>query len=89
MCTQKLTDASLIYRTVPKTKNSKMKKLKSKTIRRALVPDNKGISVLPYTTFGTVIWCTCVLSKMNPLAFVYNFFTVTPTVTTDNAKVKR
>ena len=28
MCAQKLTDASLIYRTVPKTKTSKMKKLK-------------------------------------------------------------
>jgi len=26
MCAQKLTDASLIYRTVPKTKTSKMKK---------------------------------------------------------------
>ena len=30
MCAQKLTDASLIYRTVPKTKTSKMKKLKNK-----------------------------------------------------------
>ena len=28
MCAQKLTDASLIYRTVPKTKTSKMKKTK-------------------------------------------------------------
>ena len=32
MCTQKLTDASLIYRTGPKTKTSKMKKLKNKWI---------------------------------------------------------
>ena len=32
MCAQKLTDASLIYRTVPKTKTSKMKKLKNKRI---------------------------------------------------------
>ena len=32
MCVQKLTDASLIYRTVPKTKTSKMKKLKNKRI---------------------------------------------------------
>ena len=32
MCAQKLTDASLIYRTVPKTKTSKMKKLKNKWI---------------------------------------------------------
>jgi len=32
MCTQKLTDASLIYRTGPKTKTSKMKKLKNKRI---------------------------------------------------------
>ena len=33
MCDQKLTDASLIYRTVPKTKTSKMnKKLKNKRI---------------------------------------------------------
>ena len=32
MCAQKLTDASLIYRTVPKTKTSKMKKkLKKQT----------------------------------------------------------
>ena len=30
MCAQKLTDASLIYCTVPKTKTSKMKKLKNK-----------------------------------------------------------
>jgi len=29
MCAQKLTDASLIYRTGPKTKTSKMKKLKT------------------------------------------------------------
>ena len=32
MCAQKLTDASLIYRTLPKTKTSKMKKLKNKRI---------------------------------------------------------
>ena len=32
MCAQKLTEASLIYRTVPKTKTSKMKKLKNKRI---------------------------------------------------------
>ena len=32
MCTQKPTDASLIYRTGPKTKTSKMKKLKNKRI---------------------------------------------------------
>ena len=32
MCAQKLTDASLIYRTGPKTKTSKMKKLKNKRI---------------------------------------------------------
>jgi len=32
MCVQKLTDASLIYRTVPKTKTRKMKKLKNKRI---------------------------------------------------------
>ena len=32
MCAQKLTDASLIYRTVPKTKTSKMKKLNNKRI---------------------------------------------------------
>ena len=32
MCAQKLTDASLIYHTVAKTKTSKMKKLKSKRI---------------------------------------------------------
>ena len=31
MCDQKLTDASLIYRTVPKTKTSKMKKQKKQT----------------------------------------------------------
>ena len=31
MCAQKLTDASLIYRTVPKTKTSKMKKTKKQT----------------------------------------------------------
>ena len=30
MCAQKLTDARLIYRTGPKTKTSKMKKLKNK-----------------------------------------------------------
>jgi len=30
MCAPKLTDASLIYCTEPKTKNSKMKKLKTK-----------------------------------------------------------
>ena len=30
MCAQKLTDASLIYRTEPKTKTRKMKKLKNK-----------------------------------------------------------
>jgi len=29
MCAQKLTDASLIYRTEPETKTSKMKKLKT------------------------------------------------------------
>ena len=32
MCAQKLTDASLIYRTGPKTETSKMKKLKNKRI---------------------------------------------------------
>ena len=32
MCAQKLTDASLIYRIGPKTKTSKMKKLKNKRI---------------------------------------------------------
>ena len=32
MCAQKLTDASLIYRTGPKTKTSKMEKLKNKRI---------------------------------------------------------
>ena len=32
MCAQKLTDGSLIYRTEPKTKTSKMKKLKNKRI---------------------------------------------------------
>ena len=31
MCAQKLTDASLIYHTGPKTKTSKMKKLKKQT----------------------------------------------------------
>ena len=31
MCAQKLTDATLIYRTVPKTKTSKMKKTKKQT----------------------------------------------------------
>ena len=31
MCAQKLTDASLIYRTEPKTKTSKMKKTKKQT----------------------------------------------------------
>ena len=31
MCAQKLTDANLIYRTVPKTKTSKMKKTKTQT----------------------------------------------------------
>ena len=31
MCAQKLTDASLIYRTVAKTKTSKMKKTKKQT----------------------------------------------------------
>ena len=31
MSTQKLTDASLIYRTGPKTKTSKMKKTKKQT----------------------------------------------------------
>jgi len=31
MCAQKLADASLIYRTVPKTKTSKMKKTKKQT----------------------------------------------------------
>ena len=31
MCAPKLTDATLIYRTVPKTKTSKMKKLKKQT----------------------------------------------------------
>ena len=30
MCAQKLTDASLIYRTEPKTKTRKMEKLKNK-----------------------------------------------------------
>ena len=34
MCAQKLTDASLIYRTVPKTKTSKMKKLKQTDMLR-------------------------------------------------------
>ena len=32
MCAQKLTDASLIYRTGPETKTGKMKKLKNKRI---------------------------------------------------------
>ena len=32
MCTQRLTDASLIYHTVPKAKTSKMKKLKKQTV---------------------------------------------------------
>ena len=32
MCAQKLTDVNLIYRTGPKTKTSKMKKLKNKRI---------------------------------------------------------
>ena len=31
MCAQKLTDASLIYRTEPKNKTSKMKKTKKQT----------------------------------------------------------
>ena len=31
MCAQKLTDATLIYRTGPKTKTSNMKKLKKQT----------------------------------------------------------
>ena len=34
MCAQKLTDASLIYRTVAKTKTSKMKKLKKTDMHR-------------------------------------------------------
>ena len=36
MCAQKLTDASLIYRTGPKTKTSKMKKLKKLNTYTAL-----------------------------------------------------
>ena len=42
MCAQKLTDASLICRTGPKTKTSKMKKLKNKRIcSEAMVPGKK------------------------------------------------
>ena len=42
MCAQKLTDASLIYRTGPKTKTSKIKKLKNKRIcSEETVPDKK------------------------------------------------
>ena len=48
MCVQKLTDASLIYRTVPKTKSSKMKTIKKTTgyaqKKRCRVRRNHGVS---------------------------------------------
>ena len=51
MCAQKLTDASLIYRTVPKTKTSKMKKLKNKRIcSEEMVPGKKPWSQIVLTS---------------------------------------
>ena len=45
MCAQKLTDASLIYRTVPKTKTSKMKKQKNIELYKSTIDKVTDIGI--------------------------------------------
>ena len=55
MCAQKLTDASLIYRTEPKTKTRKMRKLKSENgyaQKKRCRARNRGVS--PEVEFDAV-----------------------------------
>ena len=56
MCAQKLTDASLIYCTVPKTKTSKMKKTKKQTdmLRRNGAGQETIIVIFQFVSFQWV-----------------------------------
>ena len=55
MCAQKLTDASLIYRTGPKTKTRKMKKLKKKKKMKTYSDTKELVSLFFSLTTGRAL----------------------------------
>ena len=73
MCAQKLTDASLIYRTVPKTKTSKMKKLKKlmDMLRRNGAGQENIESV--WKREGSLGWTTCPYSIPKQLQTIHAY----------------
>ena len=64
MCAQKLTDASLIYRTGPKTKTSKMKKTKKNKQRICSEEDALLVTDSVKAVIVFVIYVMCYFSVM-------------------------